>query len=58
MVPMATKITQCQCAHAFQDERYGKGNRVHNGMKKDGTGKCGHRCTVCGREKLAMGDKK
>jgi hypothetical protein len=34
------------CMSAFQDERYGRGNRVHNaqGGKNEGQ----FRCTVCG----------
>ena len=36
-------------AAKFQDEKYGKGVRIHNAMSKNGQGKC--RCTVCGDEK-------
>ena len=43
---MATRIIKCICKNEFQDEKYGKGMRVHN-EKKDGT----FRCTVCGDEK-------
>ena len=45
-----TKILRCNCVHAFQDERYGKGNRVMNltQVKPEGTV---YRCTVCGKEK-------
>lgn len=32
---MATKITRCTCAHWYQDEAYGSGNRVHNLTMKD-----------------------
>jgi hypothetical protein len=35
-------ILKCECSHAWQDKRYGKGKRVHN--------KCdsgGYRCVVC-----------
>lgn len=35
------------CVSAFQDERYGKGNRLHNIQVKDRT-VVGARCTVCG----------
>jgi len=38
-------ILACDCKHAFRDERYGKGNRVHNVGKKNCT------CTVCGKSK-------
>ena len=35
-------LKKCKCKHAFQDERYNKGIRVHNTCKE---GKA--RCTVC-----------
>lgn len=41
-----TKIMPCDCKHAYQDGKHGKGKRVHNlrpGFKA--------RCTVCGKEK-------
>ena len=38
---MATK--KCTCKHAYQDQRYGEGKRVHNELAH---GK-GYRCTVC-----------
>jgi hypothetical protein len=37
-------ISPCKCASEYQDQKYGKGNRVKNPTKK---GKDG-RCTVCG----------
>lgn len=41
-------IKKCNCESKFQDERYGKGMRVHNECaSKDGK----YRCTVCGKEK-------
>lgn len=41
-------IKKCDCKHAFQDKKYGKGMRVHNEYtSKSG----GYRCTVCGKEK-------
>ena len=40
-----TKTIKCKCDHKFQDEKYGKGMRVHNKMKTQG-----YRCTVCGKE--------
>ena len=39
------KIMLCACKHDYQDEKYGKNQRVHNPTKK------GHRCTVCGTSK-------
>jgi hypothetical protein len=41
-----TKVKRCDCKHAYQDEKYGHGMRVHN-LKKDGDKA---NCTVCGRE--------
>ena len=38
-----TVIKQCKCQHEFQDQRYGKGNRVHNTCRPEGKA----RCTVC-----------
>lgn len=38
-----TTIVKCSCKHDFQDEKYGKGNRVANLSKDDKT--C--TCTVC-----------
>ncbi len=38
-------IKPCNCIHDYQDEKYGKGNRLHTvGTKKE-------TCTVCGKEK-------
>lgn len=45
---MESVIKKCTCKHKYQDERYGKGNRVMNERKKDSTSK--YRCTVCGEE--------
>lgn len=44
---MATKIMKCDCEHEYQDEKYGKSNRVHNHVKS----KDKWRCTVCKKEK-------
>jgi hypothetical protein len=45
------KIIACTCDHAFQDERYGSRQRVHNPCaRKTGPG-VNHRCTVCGKIK-------
>jgi hypothetical protein len=35
------------CLSAFQDARYGQGQRLHNPCVKDGA--VWHRCTVCGQ---------
>ena len=37
-------IAKCVCNHEYQNQRYGKGNRVHNQTKKATE----IRCTVCG----------
>ena len=49
----ATKILECNCMHEYQDERYGKGQRVHNYARKGlgGDNNPGWRCTACGRVK-------
>lgn len=42
---MPTVVKKCTCTSKFQDETYGKGNRLcntTNGSKA--------RCTVCGKE--------
>ena len=36
-------IKKCTCKHKYQDEKYGKYNRVHNEL----VGGKGYRCTVC-----------
>lgn len=46
---METKVFQCSCKSDFQDEVYGKGNRLFN-PKGKGEKIDGYRCTVCGRE--------
>jgi hypothetical protein len=38
------RVMDCVCESAYQDERYGKGKRLHN-PKKDKKWSC----TVCGR---------
>lgn len=52
-------IIPCNCKHEYQDETYGKGNRVHNFATKAGQGGAGAwRCTVCSSMKPAKtGDK-
>ena len=48
---MTTKVIQCKCKNAFQDERYGLRMRIHNMRKLDGSMSAKWRCTVCGDEK-------
>lgn len=43
-------IASCSCSNKFQDNRYGKGLRVHNPCKLTGDIE-GLRCSVCGKEK-------
>lgn len=43
-----TAIVKCSCEHSYQDEKYGRGNRVANlrcGEKAKNEGIC----TVCGK---------
>ncbi len=40
-------IVNCTCRHAYQDQKYGKGRRVHTVGKDDKKA----RCTVCEDEK-------
>lgn len=42
------KALKCSCEHKYQDERYGKGKRLHN-MKSNGN----WTCTVCRSERAA-----
>ena len=42
---MPITIKPCDCKSTYQDQRYGKGNRVHNTGTKKVT------CTVCAKEK-------
>lgn len=45
---LKSKILNCTCHHEFQDERYGKGRRVHNPLKVGAKGQTpSFRCTVC-----------
>jgi len=47
---MPAVIKPCSCKSPYQDEKYGKGYRVHNiGTGKDA--KPIYRCTVCGKER-------
>jgi hypothetical protein len=38
-------IIKCSCEHEYQDQKYGKDNRVHNYCANNKSG--GWRCTVC-----------
>ena len=38
------RIIKCNCEHEYQDERYGKGKRLHNQGGKESNL---WRCTVC-----------
>lgn len=48
---MKSEVKYCSCKHAYQDEKYGSGQRVHNyGEKKykaGGGSSPGWCCTVC-----------
>ncbi len=44
-----TKIVNCTCTHAGQDELYGKGRRVANRANPTSNAPK-FRCTVCGKE--------
>ena len=46
---MEAEVFQCNCKSEFQDEVYGKGNRLFN-PKGKGEKNDGYRCTVCRRE--------
>lgn len=47
---MAVKVLLCTCEHAYQDEKYGNGKRIHNKAPKVDL-QTGYRCTVCGATK-------
>lgn len=40
-------VKKCNCKHEYQDETYGRGNRVHT-TDKHGQ----HHCTVCGGDPI------
>lgn len=44
-------VLKCNCNHEYQDEEYGKNNRVHNKMEKSVNEKYMYRCTVCSKER-------
>lgn len=47
-----TEIRRCTCTHQYQDEKYGKGNRVCvcNVAKTKGSDGKRFVCTVCGKD--------
>jgi hypothetical protein len=45
-------ILNCTCKSEYQDEKYGKGRRVHNPMQKSPNGPQEWRCTVCKTERI------
>ena len=49
-------IKFCPCVNKFQDEKYGKQQRLHNECIKDAR-TTGFRCTVCGNKKIDGGIK-
>ena len=51
---METILLQCECKHDYQDEKYGKNQRVHNlyvGETAKATMKV-WRCTVCNTKRV------
>jgi hypothetical protein len=44
-------IKKCTCKHEYQDEKYGKGLRVHNECVSIRTNGKAWSCTVCGTKK-------
>ena len=45
-------IRRCNCPSAYQDAKYGVGNRVHNKSKsRFGADKSAWTCTICGTKK-------
>lgn len=51
-------ILRCTCEHEYQDEKYGKGMRVHNERAKDPKSPQEYRCTVCLKVRTAGGGVK
>ena len=46
---LTTKVLSCNCKSEYQDERHGKGRRVHNKGKREGESAY-YKCTVCGNK--------
>lgn len=51
---MATKILRCECLNTYQDQKYGKFNRVMN--KQDKLTDT-YECTVCGKAHKSQSKK-
>lgn len=50
----STKVISCNCEHEYQDNRYGKGRRLHNkGKGKSPGGPPTWNCTICDTRKEA-----
>lgn len=47
---LAPKVMDCTCNHEYQDNRYGKGKRLHTVRPNYGTNGAAV-CTVCGSQK-------
>jgi hypothetical protein len=48
-----SKDMPCSCSNEYQDQKYGKGRRLHNQSFHSKTNKPkGWRCTVCGHHKV------
>lgn len=45
---MKSEVKKCTCQNEYQDNKYGKGMRVHNPVKQKTSGPKQYRCTVCG----------
>ncbi len=49
---MGCFVSNCKCESIYQDEKYGKGQRVFNELPRSGKGDNGQgRCTICGATK-------
>jgi len=48
---MNTSVKSCSCDHEYQDQKYGKKQRVHNACKTANSNVTKWRCTVCGSTK-------
>lgn len=53
VLPTQKRVRPCTCRHAFQDERYGRGLRLHTQTPGSKTTGPKLRCTVCGTERDA-----
>ena len=48
-----SKLMTCRCVSQYQDEKFGKQQRVHNPTAKES----GWRCTVCNDTKAGQPEK-